>query len=414
MNLRIWLFVSLSILMTFILTPLSYTGERSPTGFYYPFKDDDPNFTGKWLMKPPQYPFSNVYHIGVDMSASINTSVYAIADGTIKTPSDRGWGDGNIAVIIEHKTSDGGTFRAIYGHIKSNSASEPGSVKAGDKIGEIGNWSGGSHIHFGILYPGLSAPVGSESYGMKPISQYGVTSNGYYDNGLIDPIWFITHNVPDNWISRQEVNPGNPITTEDPWFSELCVNSYDARCDGSSMTAYEACVLEGSTLCAPAVSSYSAVNSGGSNSSGGIGGDYTYADFIVNNIWLEDQNENTKNVFRPGQLIQMKAQFKNIGDDSPFAIEVKFYLSNGEQVDPNKQQVGSDTIQASNMESGETHTETESIYAPTTPGTYNITACADTGDDVVEEHESNNCSDEAVFRVEDYAWLMPILNLLLQ
>lgn len=122
-------------------------------------------------------------------------------------------------------------------------------------------------------------------------------------------------------------------------------------------------------------------------------------DFFITKIWLEDASGNDKTVFLPGEQIKMKAQFKNKGGNATHDIEVRFYLSNGEHVDSNKQSVGTDNIHYYNIESGETHTETEGMYAPTTPGTYNITACADTQHDVTEEHESNNCSDEAVFIV---------------
>lgn len=143
----------------------------------------------------------------------------------------------------------------------------------------------------------------------------------------------------------------------------------------------------------------------------GMGGGSNSAlpDFIVNSIWLEDSSGNDKTLFVPGEQIKMKAQFKNKGSNSPSSIQVKFYLSNGKKVDGNKQHVGTDTIQASNMESGETHTETESIYAPTTPGTYNITSCADTQKVVAEEHESNNCSEEAVFSVVNISAVMNII-----
>ncbi|KKT87745.1 MAG: hypothetical protein UW87_C0025G0019, partial [Candidatus Moranbacteria bacterium GW2011_GWC2_45_10] len=63
----------------------------------------------------------------------------------------------------------------------------------------------------------------------------------------------------------------------------------------------------------------------------------------------------------------------------------------------------------SNLEPGETHTETEGIELwldVDGPGIYNIVACADRiadsgnqGGNIAEEHESNNCSTEAVFEV---------------
>jgi hypothetical protein len=42
-----------------------------------------------------------------------------------------------------------------------------------------------------------------------------------------------------------------------------------------------------------------------------------------------------------------------------------------------------------------------------------MTAQADAGSSVNEEHESNNWSDEAVFEVSDFGWLIPITNFIL-
>lgn len=137
-------------------------------------------------------------------------------------------------------------------------------------------------------------------------------------------------------------------------------------------------------------------------------------DFIMNNVWLEDESGNRLTVFRPGERIKMKGQVKNTGTGNPSnASTLKFYLSNGENVDSNKQTVGTDTIQASSLTAGSTHTETEGVDAPLTPGTYNIQACADTENVVVEDKDSNNCR-LVVFRVDSYAWLIPIINLILE
>lgn len=126
----------------------------------------------------------------------------------------------------------------------------------------------------------------------------------------------------------------------------------------------------------------------------------TQPDFIVNKFWVENSLGNKVKVFYPGEPHTTKAQFKNRGNaNSPAAITVKYHLSIGRKVDANKQQVGSDTIQASSLPAGGTHTESVSLTAPMAPGVYNYTVCADTGNVVTEKHESNNCSDELVFEV---------------
>lgn len=186
--------------------------------------------------------------------------------------------------------------------------------------------------------------------------------------------------------------PGfTPIGISNPSFKAKCISQYpwDAACVVADISFYLDCLDTSggySDLC----------------DFGMGGGDYSESlpDFILNKVWLVNPAGKLALEFHPGESIQMKGQVKNTGSgNSSAAITVKFYLSNGVNVDPNKQQVGSNTIQAYNLNSGSTHTETEGTYAPTTLGTYNITVCADTGNVVAEEHESNNCSKEAVFKV---------------
>lgn len=124
------------------------------------------------------------------------------------------------------------------------------------------------------------------------------------------------------------------------------------------------------------------------------------ADFIVDKFWIENSLGNKVKILYPGESFTTKGKVKNRGSaNSPSAITVKYYRSNGRKVDSNKQEVGSDTIQAYNLPSGGTHTESVNLTAPTTPGTYNYTFCADTGNVVSEKHESNNCSDELIVEV---------------
>ncbi len=212
--------------------------------------------------------------------ASVGTPVYAISDGVVKIKSPNGWGSGNVALIIEHKKYYGNnpkTFRAIYGHITTGK-NVGDTVRAGDQIGAIGPWSNGSHLHFGLLFPGLPVPVVDADYmGRWKDSKFGIQESGYYDNGLIDPIWFITHNAPDNYISRGEVSQSSlrtPIPPTNPWFPQLCADSSpsDSRCYGEDVIAYIECLYENSDLCAPSVKSYSALKGGGNGSGAGSGG----------------------------------------------------------------------------------------------------------------------------------------------
>lgn len=138
-------------------------------------------------------------------------------------------------------------------------------------------------------------------------------------------------------------------------------------------------------------------------------------DFIVRKLWLETPwGVEAYKYGRPETMV-MKAQFENIGHGNPTVpVEVHFYLSRGYKEDAHSgtgawKRVGKDIIQPQNLKVGMTHTETESIDVGKDipePGIWNIVACADhiyddhnSGGAIREEHESNNCSTEAVFEV---------------
>lgn len=139
-------------------------------------------------------------------------------------------------------------------------------------------------------------------------------------------------------------------------------------------------------------------------------------DFIVNRNWLETVGGVEQYVFSKNDEIKMKGQFKNIGNGeigNDETIHSRAYLSDGYKEDSHNEwiRVGTDETRGDSLDVGETHTETEGLklweYSEVQPGkTYNIVWCVDrTADqnngsgDWTEEHESNNCSTEAVFTV---------------
>lgn len=139
-------------------------------------------------------------------------------------------------------------------------------------------------------------------------------------------------------------------------------------------------------------------------------------DFIVNRNWLETVGGIEQYVFSKNDEIKMKGQFKNIGNGeigNDETIHSRVYLSKGYKEDSHNEwiRVGTDETRGDSLDVGETHTETEGLklweYSEIQPGkTYNIVWCVDrTADqnngsgDWIEEHESNNCSTEAVFTV---------------
>ena len=293
--------MSIRLLVTLCLSLFAFQlhaeSIRTQTGYYYPVGTDNLQVSscGRWLMKPDKdydgsnipdgcYPPGNqgpVYHIGVDLIAGYGTPVRAIADGKVKPWSRSGWGTGNIGLLIEHESAEYGSFTALYGHIRSSDAKSAGSVvRAGETIGEIGHWSNGEHLHFGIVHPKLDNPIVS-GYGMWVWEKYGkavvLNGKGYYDNGLIDPIDFMVHSGPDNYMSRFPYVIPNPITTESAWFYDLCyiANTPDARCSSQSIQFYFECVGENWPGCAVDPSVWSAVGETGKTSANtyGVGGD---------------------------------------------------------------------------------------------------------------------------------------------
>lgn len=250
------------------------------------------------------------------------------------------------------------------------------------------NWDNKGTIYTGVGVRKANGSWSSVNVKKTPSSSYG--SSSYPVLGFLVP----------------PPSPGSVIGIVSPFFVNFCIKTSpaDSRCSQTDIDFWWQCwgpPYAPSPIC----------------NFGMGGGDYVTPkpDLILYKAWLQDDAGNVKITFSPGEHIQMKGQAKNTGNgNSTAAVTVKFYRSNGEKVDTNKQQVGSDTIQASSLPSGSTHTETEGLYAPTTPGTYNIVVCIDTGNTVAEEHESNNCSKEAVFKVDDFSWLIPIINLILE
>lgn len=403
--------------------------EYSSTGFFYPLKDESPDFStcGRWLERyPPNgcYDFKDttpqknpLYHTGSDMMAPVGTPVYAIADGIIKIKSSNGWGIGteganNKALLIEHKTMGGIVFRAIYGHI-TTSKNAGDSVKAGDQIGAIGPWPNGNHLHFGILASGLSVPATDPNYmGRWLDARFGVKENNYYDNGLIDPIWFITHNAPDNYLSRAEVSQSSlrtPIPPTNPWFPQLCANSSppDSRCLGEDVVAYIECLYENSDLCAPRVKDYSALKGGGSGSGtaygGGGGGVYNLnQDFdIINPATGQEIVAGTKDLV-PGQVVNLRVQLISEGGDvrnfvkpGKDKVETDYYVRFG---GGNWVFIQRMYTKTSNLAAG-THTETVVYTIPRGVSEISFRVKVDATNEVNESNESDNWSRIETFSV---------------
>lgn len=138
-------------------------------------------------------------------------------------------------------------------------------------------------------------------------------------------------------------------------------------------------------------------------------------DFIVTKAWLTTLRGTETYQYGLNESLNIKAQSKNIGAGLCGGdITGHFYLSKGYKEDVHSgdgawRRVGSSTTHCSSLNPNNTHTETENMVISnwiTVPGIYNIVYCIDhplddhnNGGDYPEEHESNNCSTEAVFEV---------------
>ena len=183
-----------------IFATVAHVLDQTETGFFYPIgKENYSTGNGWWLSKDPYY-FSGEYHLGVDMLATYGSNIYAVADGIVKSISRSGWGDSNCALAVEHKTSDGTAFTAIYGHLQCESLLGPKSdVFAGKAIGKVGHWDDNKdHLHFGI-HPGPYEKIASGHWGRQFVKgNWTDPCTGSCLNTFTDPIAFIQTNYAYN------------------------------------------------------------------------------------------------------------------------------------------------------------------------------------------------------------------------
>ena len=181
--------------------PLSLTSEpseKTATGFYWPTGTSQIDDYAGWLSDGCSWSgnhsyYENEFHIGKDIAASEGDPVYAIADGRVLYVSSNGWGLNNIALLVVHSLSDGSSFTAVYGHIRSD-LKQGDPVEAGKPFARVGPWRDGSHLHFGI-HPGTSIKA---PYGRMPCPPQGPITDY---NDFVDPIKWITTRSPGREIS---------------------------------------------------------------------------------------------------------------------------------------------------------------------------------------------------------------------
>jgi hypothetical protein len=134
--------------------------------------------------------FSGHRHLGGDYMADEKDVVYAMAAGKVVHVSKNGWGEGNVALVIQH-TSIHGDFLAFYGHIVNGGFATGDTVVAEQPLGTIGDWTYGDHLHLGVL-PGTTLP-----------SQFGMVTDDECDspeelNGFVAPYSYLKTYAPSS------------------------------------------------------------------------------------------------------------------------------------------------------------------------------------------------------------------------
>ncbi|MGN0518917.1 MAG: M23 family metallopeptidase [Acutalibacteraceae bacterium] len=102
------------------------------------------------------YSSSRVYHLGLDLTSSTSSNVYACASGTVAACSSSNSGANGRYVIVKHSIS-GKTVYSFYAHLSSVKVSKGQSVNTNTVLGVIGG-SGygqnnyyGTHLHFAMM-----------------------------------------------------------------------------------------------------------------------------------------------------------------------------------------------------------------------------------------------------------------------
>jgi surface antigen len=123
----------------------------------------------------------------------------------------------------------------------------------------------------------------------------------------------------------------------------------------------------------------------------------TLPNLIPNNSDIENASKvkvTTLHINEPGYC---RMQIKNIGNADADAFQTRCYISDGSKIDNNPRDEGKEDTNG--LDKGDTHTEHEDFIAPEYPGTYNAVFCVDSGKQVTESNEGDNCHDEDTFTV---------------
>lgn len=93
------------------------------------------------------------FHRGIDLRASINTPVYATADGVVRYVQPRNIGDFGRVIIISHNFG----FETVYAHLRETKVKLGDVIKKNQLIGMSGTSgrSTGPHLHYEVRYASM-------------------------------------------------------------------------------------------------------------------------------------------------------------------------------------------------------------------------------------------------------------------
>jgi len=122
----------------------SANADSSEMHFIYPVKGELAYDFG-WEKCPNG---DQIFNKGIGLAADAGSPVMAVMDGEI-TMADTNSNYGKF-IIITHSNG----YQTFYAYLGSFSVNNGDYVKQGDKIGEVGNSSSGSPLHFAIFRDG--------------------------------------------------------------------------------------------------------------------------------------------------------------------------------------------------------------------------------------------------------------------
>lgn len=216
----------------------AYEHQQTSTGFYWPIGIADYDHAcGGWLGRDDNNGGCYVddrYHIGMDMmTRDLEYPVYAVTKGVVidKHCSDGTWGSGNCGLFIKHQTSNGKTFIALYGHLRTK-LKKGKEVEAGQVLGTTGPWKWGIHLHFGVVL-GSKIPGTDVKNGIG----WGMMANKHWPdntNSFINPVEFIETHSPyaerpgyHEFLRVVERNVFGSVKVDISWYppTKSCINA---------------------------------------------------------------------------------------------------------------------------------------------------------------------------------------------